>query len=88
MTPKMKFALIVTMLATLPACATQRPGLQPAASVSAAQTSWCQGDTVLPVRAAPAAEFNDVGNRFDADDTTNEKLAHNGRYHAACPDEN
>lgn len=51
-------------------------------------SSWCQGDAVLPLRPAPGPDYDDVGNKYDNDTSTDEKQLHNQRYHAACPSEN
>lgn len=76
-------AMIAAMLVMISACATVRPDTKAAAS-DIARTSWCLGDSALPIRAAPAADYDDRGNRYDPDVTTDEKLEHNARYHGAC----
>ena len=74
------------LLITSSACATVRPDTSAAATVSS-RSSYCLNDRKLPIRAAPDGEAADPGNRYDANETTTEKLAHNRAYDRACPSE-
>lgn len=80
---KIKFAA-VAMLPLIAACQT-REAIPAVASVS--ETSLCQIDRALTFAVAPVADANDVGNKFDTDETVKALMAHNTRLRAACPDE-
>lgn len=81
---EMLCAMMLAVLATLPACKTSLPDMRPLAS-DTASSSLCLIDRALPLRPAPGAEVDDQGNRFDTDATTEALMEHNARLRAACP---
>jgi hypothetical protein len=57
----------------------------PALATLPNQSALCLVDSPISARPAPSAALDDVGNRFDTDETTDALLAHNAAYRAACP---
>lgn len=85
MTQKRNLLFPAILLPIISACATVRPNIAaPAPDIN--RSSLCLIDKRLPIRAAPQGLTDDPGNLYDNDKSTDEKIAHNARLDAACPD--
>lgn len=82
-------ALMVSaaLLGTLSACKTAGDAkLASDTTPTRANSSWCQGDSLIQYAPADRAGQDDPGNRLDSDETVTAVQEHNARLRAACPE--
>ena len=49
-------------------------------------SSFCQTDRTISLSIAPSPEADDIGNKWDSEDTRKEVVEHNQAYRAICPE--